>query len=186
MLFQFHAACCPPRPVRCYGYAQSLRCHRLEHWGCPRRRPRHCSRLQRRTGMLIFLNLAVGHLTIPLRVRNMRYLNPGAVMLQVISWVQTVPTQLPWSLVPRWCFVTSGESCLYIWFKTAFDYANSRLDSIANSIASATFDVINEGKVRTADMGGKLFLGQGDELSFIHNLGSATTSDFTAAILKRL
>ncbi|KAL9712934.1 isocitrate dehydrogenase (NAD(+)) idh1 [Leucoagaricus gongylophorus] len=43
------------------------------------------------------------------------------------------------------------------------------LDSIANSIASATFDVINEGKVRTADMG-----------------GSATTSDFTAAILKRL
>ncbi|KAJ3570199.1 hypothetical protein NP233_g4561 [Leucocoprinus birnbaumii] len=42
------------------------------------------------------------------------------------------------------------------------------LDSIANSIASATFDVINEGKVRTADMG-----------------GSATTSDFTAAILKR-
>lgn len=43
------------------------------------------------------------------------------------------------------------------------------LDSIANSIASATFDVINEGEVRTADMG-----------------GSATTSDFTAAILKRL
>ena len=33
----------------------------------------------------------------------------------------------------------------------------TRLDSTANSIASATFDVISEGKVRTADMGGKLF-----------------------------
>jgi len=43
------------------------------------------------------------------------------------------------------------------------------LDSIANSIASATFGVINEKKVRTADMG-----------------GSATTSDFTAAIIKKL
>ena len=32
------------------------------------------------------------------------------------------------------------------------------LDSIANSIASATFDVINGGKVRTADMGGEYFL----------------------------
>lgn len=32
------------------------------------------------------------------------------------------------------------------------------LDSIANSIASATFDVINGGKVRTADMGGESFL----------------------------
>jgi len=43
------------------------------------------------------------------------------------------------------------------------------LDSIANSIASATFDVINEGRVRTADMG-----------------GSSTTSDFTSAVTKRL
>lgn len=33
-----------------------------------------------------------------------------------------------------------------------------RLDHLANSIASATFSVINEGKVRTADMGGKYFL----------------------------
>jgi hypothetical protein len=40
---------------------------------------------------------------------------------------------------------------------TASDHEAFRLDSIANSIASATFDVINEGKVRTADMGGKLF-----------------------------
>ncbi|KAG7096872.1 isocitrate dehydrogenase (NAD(+)) idh1 [Marasmius oreades] len=43
------------------------------------------------------------------------------------------------------------------------------LDSIANSIATATFDVINSGKVRTADMA-----------------GSATTSDFTAAVIKSL
>ena len=34
----------------------------------------------------------------------------------------------------------------------------SSLDHLANNIASATFGVINEGKVRTADMGGKLFL----------------------------
>ncbi|EUC66268.1 NAD-dependent isocitrate dehydrogenase subunit 1 [Rhizoctonia solani AG-3 Rhs1AP] len=43
------------------------------------------------------------------------------------------------------------------------------LESLANSIAQSTFDVINEGKVRTADMG-----------------GSATTSDFTAAVIKGL
>ncbi|KAG2116111.1 uncharacterized protein F5147DRAFT_676014 [Suillus discolor] len=43
------------------------------------------------------------------------------------------------------------------------------LDSIANSIASATFDVINAGEVRTADMG-----------------GAATTSEFTNAIIKKL
>ncbi len=34
----------------------------------------------------------------------------------------------------------------------------SRLDSIANNIASATFDVINAAKVRTADMGGMTIL----------------------------
>ncbi|KAA1466445.1 hypothetical protein DENSPDRAFT_767268 [Dentipellis sp. KUC8613] len=43
------------------------------------------------------------------------------------------------------------------------------LDHIANNIASATFDVINSGKVRTADMGGQ-----------------ATTSEFTAAVIKNL
>ena len=31
----------------------------------------------------------------------------------------------------------------------------SSLDHLANNIASATFDVINAGKVRTADMGGE-------------------------------
>lgn len=31
----------------------------------------------------------------------------------------------------------------------------TRLDSIANSISSSTFGVINGGKVRTADMGGE-------------------------------
>ncbi|KIP10712.1 hypothetical protein PHLGIDRAFT_100853 [Phlebiopsis gigantea 11061_1 CR5-6] len=43
------------------------------------------------------------------------------------------------------------------------------LDHLANNIASATFDVINGGKIRTADMG-----------------GSATTSEFTNAIIKKL
>ncbi|CAE6509075.1 unnamed protein product [Rhizoctonia solani] len=43
------------------------------------------------------------------------------------------------------------------------------LEDLANSIAQSTFDVINERKVRTADMG-----------------GSATTSDFTAAVIKGL
>jgi len=43
------------------------------------------------------------------------------------------------------------------------------LDNLANNIASATFSVINEGKVRTADMA-----------------GSATTSEFTAEVIKKL
>ncbi|TEB35681.1 isocitrate dehydrogenase [Coprinellus micaceus] len=43
------------------------------------------------------------------------------------------------------------------------------LDDLANKIASATFNVIKEGKVRTADMG-----------------GSSTTSDFTGAVIKKL
>ncbi|KAJ4478209.1 hypothetical protein J3R30DRAFT_3657499 [Lentinula aciculospora] len=43
------------------------------------------------------------------------------------------------------------------------------LDNLANSIATATFDVINSGKVRTADMG-----------------GSSTTSDFTTAVIKSI
>ncbi|CCM03182.1 uncharacterized protein FIBRA_05304 [Fibroporia radiculosa] len=43
------------------------------------------------------------------------------------------------------------------------------LDGLANNIASATFDVINAANVRTADMG-----------------GSATTSEFTAAVIKNL
>ncbi|KAK0191045.1 hypothetical protein F5146DRAFT_1223831 [Armillaria mellea] len=50
------------------------------------------------------------------------------------------------------------------------------LDSIANNIASATFGVINEGKVRTVDMGEIVNLFQ----------GSATTSEFTSAIIKNL
>ncbi|KAI0308854.1 hypothetical protein OF83DRAFT_1272074 [Amylostereum chailletii] len=43
------------------------------------------------------------------------------------------------------------------------------LDQLANNIASATFDVINAGKVRTPDMG-----------------GADTTNDFTAAVIKNL
>ncbi|KAI9452090.1 hypothetical protein F5148DRAFT_526776 [Russula earlei] len=43
------------------------------------------------------------------------------------------------------------------------------LDHIANNIASATFQVLNAGKIKTADMG-----------------GSSTTSEFTAAVIKNL
>ncbi|KZS98054.1 hypothetical protein SISNIDRAFT_449683 [Sistotremastrum niveocremeum HHB9708] len=43
------------------------------------------------------------------------------------------------------------------------------LDNLADPIASSVLDVINEGKVRTADIG-----------------GSSSTSDFTAAVIKRL
>ncbi|KDQ12735.1 hypothetical protein BOTBODRAFT_56545 [Botryobasidium botryosum FD-172 SS1] len=43
------------------------------------------------------------------------------------------------------------------------------LDGIADSIATATYDVINSGSVKTADMG-----------------GNATTTDFTAAVIKNL
>jgi len=43
------------------------------------------------------------------------------------------------------------------------------LDTLANSVAAATFEVINEAKVRTADMG-----------------GAATTSEFTAEVIKKL
>jgi isocitrate dehydrogenase (NAD+) len=43
------------------------------------------------------------------------------------------------------------------------------LDHIANKIASATFQVLNAGTVKTADMG-----------------GSSTTSEFTAAVIKNL
>ncbi|KZW04257.1 hypothetical protein EXIGLDRAFT_716246 [Exidia glandulosa HHB12029] len=43
------------------------------------------------------------------------------------------------------------------------------LDTLANSIASATLDVINEGKVRTRDIG-----------------GSASTSEFTSAVVAKI
>ncbi|KAH7914197.1 hypothetical protein BJ138DRAFT_1177476 [Hygrophoropsis aurantiaca] len=49
------------------------------------------------------------------------------------------------------------------------------LDTIANNIASSTFDVINAGKVRTADMG-----------VLKYSTGSATTSEFTSEIIKNL
>ena len=62
-----------------------------------------------------------------------------------------------------------------------------RLDTLANTIASATFEVINEAKVRTADMGGKtlFFCGQVSRLTRMF-LGSATTSDFTSAIIQKI
>jgi isocitrate dehydrogenase (NAD+) len=50
-----------------------------------------------------------------------------------------------------------------------YSHESHSLDDLANKIASATFNVIKEGKVRTADMG-----------------GSSTTSDFTGAVIKKL
>jgi hypothetical protein len=44
------------------------------------------------------------------------------------------------------------------------------LESLANSIAQSTFDVINEGKVRTADMGGKFALALSATSALIHVL----------------
>ncbi len=60
------------------------------------------------------------------------------------------------------------------------------LDNLANNIAAATFGVINEGTVRTAEMGGTqhcttVVIRANHRLS-----GSATTSDFTAAVIKKL
>lgn len=46
---------------------------------------------------------------------------------------------------------------------------SNSLDHIANSIATATFDVLSSGKVKTVDVG-----------------GTATTTDFTAAVIKNL
>jgi isocitrate dehydrogenase (NAD+) len=59
------------------------------------------------------------------------------------------------------------------------------LDSIANSIAAATFDVINAGEVRTADMGGEWIV-LSEYLYSNLVLGAATTSEFTAAVIKKL
>ena len=36
-----------------------------------------------------------------------------------------------------------------------FTFPLASLDHLANNIASATFDVINGGQIRTADMGGR-------------------------------
>jgi isocitrate dehydrogenase (NAD+) len=67
-------------------------------------------------------------------------------------------------------------------------YINS-LDGLANNIASATFEVINEGKIRTQDMGGEYMsdvrLYVWTPLTF-NSVGAATTSEFTAAIIKKL
>ncbi|KAH9853505.1 hypothetical protein C2E23DRAFT_108038 [Lenzites betulinus] len=64
------------------------------------------------------------------------------------------------------------------------------LDHLANNIASATFDVINAGKVRTADMGGKIHVPDAANTPGAHIrsalTGSATTSEFTAAVIKNL
>ena len=62
------------------------------------------------------------------------------------------------------------------------------LDHIANNIASATFEVLNAGRVKTADMGGKSLAGTLSETpdSSSSRLGSSTTSEFTASVIKNL
>jgi hypothetical protein len=63
------------------------------------------------------------------------------------------------------------------------------LDHIANNIASATFQVLNAGRVKTADMGGKSLVGSssgGSLVQLFQRSGSSTTSEFTAAVIKNL
>jgi isocitrate dehydrogenase (NAD+) len=60
------------------------------------------------------------------------------------------------------------------------------LDHIANNIASATFQVLNAGRVKTADMGGELSVDSSSPNSLYSRLGSATTHEFTAAVIKNL
>lgn len=58
------------------------------------------------------------------------------------------------------------------------------LDTQANAIAKATYGLVSEGKVRTADIGGA----SGNPLAGRHSLmaGTASTSDVTKAIIERL
>lgn len=120
------------------------------------------------------------------------YANFSDMQLDVLPYLYMSGIRIIWTRVPPCCEWYHGyKSCksdcynpqchddasspwvnpASVQIATVVDYVNFRLDPIANSIANATFDVINEGKVRTADMGGK-FLGQGksEELSLIHNL----------------
>jgi isocitrate dehydrogenase (NAD+) len=60
------------------------------------------------------------------------------------------------------------------------------LDHIANTIASATFQVLNAGRVRTADMSGRSLVSFGESTHYILTTGSSTTSEFTAAVIKNL
>jgi hypothetical protein len=65
-------------------------------------------------------------------------------------------------------------------------YCNTSLDHIANKIASATFEVLNAGRVKTADMGGKSLVPPSADYLFFQHAGSSTTSEFTAAVIKNL
>jgi isocitrate dehydrogenase (NAD+) len=66
-------------------------------------------------------------------------------------------------------------------------YPNSSLDHIANKIASATFQVLNAGRVKTADMGGKSLASSGEPFILLsHRAGSSTCSEFTAEVIKKL
>jgi isocitrate dehydrogenase (NAD+) len=78
-------------------------------------------------------------------------------------------------------------SVLYCILGLILIYPNFSLDHIANKIASATFQVLNAGRVKTADMGGKSLVSSG--VSFVPlscRAGSSTTSEFTAAVIKSL
>lgn len=57
------------------------------------------------------------------------------------------------------------------------------LESQANVIASSVYDVIKEGKIRTADMGGEYFLGGCG--SAADQVGNTSTTDFTKAVLNK-
>ena len=64
---------------------------------------------------------------------------------------------------------------------------NYSLDHIANKIASATFQVLNAGRIKTADMGGKSLTPTSESpISLTLRAGSSTTSEFTAAVIKNL
>jgi isocitrate/isopropylmalate dehydrogenase len=67
------------------------------------------------------------------------------------------------------------------------------LESQANVIASAVYDVIKEGKIRTADMGGEWFLFRSLQLYLVRwyksiwlkSTGNTSTTDFTKAIMQK-
>jgi isocitrate dehydrogenase (NAD+) len=76
---------------------------------------------------------------------------------------------------------------LYSLLDPTLIYINYSLDHIANNIASATFQVLNAGRVKTADMGGTSGYFPARHLFILPlRAGSSTTSEFTAAVIKNL
>jgi hypothetical protein len=56
------------------------------------------------------------------------------------------------------------RALLHLGPDTNLSYCNTSLDHIANKIADATFRVLNAGRVKTADMGGKSLIGSSSGL----------------------